>query len=103
MAARTRDHILARARYVLTQAEKPTVARFAEAAGVSRASFYRAFESRGAPPPHPGAAALRSVVLPPKAAGRGATLYRLFPGKAALFTSLIKAFSPLEPVSHLVS
>jgi AcrR family transcriptional regulator len=32
-----------------------------------------------------------------------ATLYRLFPGKPALFTSLIKAYSPLEPVSRLVT
>jgi len=32
-----------------------------------------------------------------------ATLYRLFPGKAVLFMSLVKAFSPLEPVTNLMS
>jgi AcrR family transcriptional regulator len=32
-----------------------------------------------------------------------ATLYRLFPGKAALFTSLVHAFSPLDPVTELFS
>src|SRR5438046_9846679 len=32
-----------------------------------------------------------------------ATLYRLFPGKAALFTGLIDTYSPLEPVSRLLA
>lgn len=31
-----------------------------------------------------------------------ATLYRLFPGKAALFRELIKAFSPWEPVADVI-
>jgi TetR/AcrR family transcriptional regulator of autoinduction and epiphytic fitness len=123
---RTRDHILAQAHGVLAKAEKPTVAQFAEAAGVSRASFYRAFESRGAllealaVEPEPGArerileaalimvgahglTALSMEELATQANVSRATLYRLFPGKAVLFTSLIKAFSPLEPVSNLVS
>lgn len=126
MATRTRDHILARAPGLLAKGEKPTVAQFAEAAGVSRASFYRAFESRGAllealaVEPEPGArerileaalvmvgarglTALSMDDLATQANVSRATLYRLFPGKAMLFTSLIKAFSPLEPVSHLVS
>ncbi len=126
MATRTRDHILARALGVLAKGDNPTVAQFAEAAGVSRASFYRAFESRGAllealaVEPEPGArerileAALDAVGahgltalsmddLATQANVSRATLYRLFPGKAVLFTSLVKAFSPLEPVSRLVS
>ena len=32
-----------------------------------------------------------------------ATLYRLFPGKPALFTSLVHAYSPLDPVNHLLN
>jgi TetR/AcrR family transcriptional regulator of autoinduction and epiphytic fitness len=126
MAERTRDHILARAPGVLAKGEKPTVAQFAEAAGVSRASFYRAFESRGAllealaVEPEPGTrerileAALTMVGaqgltalsmddLATQANVSRATLYRLFPGKAALFNSLVKAFSPLQPVTTLMA
>jgi AcrR family transcriptional regulator len=102
------------------------VAQLSVAAGVSRASFYRAFESREALldaldlRPEPGArervleAALRLVgaqgltalsmdELATQADVSRATLYRLFPGKAALFTSLIHEYSPLDPVSHLLS
>ncbi len=126
MPTRTRDHILSKAPGLLAQAEKPTVAQFAEAAGVSRASFYRAFGSRGAllealaVEPEPGArervleaaldmvgahglTALSMDDLATQANVSRATLYRLFPGKAVLFTSLVKAFSPLEPVSDLMS
>jgi AcrR family transcriptional regulator len=111
---------------VLATEEKPTVAQFAEAAGVSRTSFYRAFESRGAllealaVQPEPaarqkileaalvmvGAHGLSALSMDELASRSGvsrATLYRLFPGKPVLFTSLIKAYSPLEPVSRLVS
>ena len=109
---------------MLATGEKPTVAQFAEAAGVSRASFYRAFDSRGAllealaVHPEPGArerileaalvmvgahglSALSMDDLATRAGVSRATLYRLFPGKPVLFTSLIKTYSPLEPVSRL--
>jgi AcrR family transcriptional regulator len=102
------------------------VAQFAEAAGVSRTSFYRAFDSRGAllealeVQPEPGArerileaalvmvgahglSALSMDELAVKSGVSRATLYRLFPGKSVLFTSLISAYSPLEPVSRLVN
>jgi AcrR family transcriptional regulator len=102
------------------------VAEFAAAAGVSRASFYRAFESREAllealeVEPEPGArarildAALKLVGargltalsmddLATEAQVSRATLYRLFPGKAALFTSLLHAYSPLDPVTELLN
>ena len=126
MATRTRDRILRKASGVLATGEKPTVAQFAEAAGVSRASFYRAFESRGAllealaVQPEPGArerileaafglvgahglAALSMDDLAIQAGVSRATLYRLFPGKPALFTGLIRTYSPMEPVSRLVT
>jgi AcrR family transcriptional regulator len=126
VAPRTRERILKRARGVLATGEKPTVAQFAGAAGVSRTSFYRAFESRGAllealaVQPEPaaterileaafvmvgahGLAALSMDDLATRAGVSRATLYRLFPGKPALFTSLIRTYSPLEPVSRLVA
>jgi AcrR family transcriptional regulator len=121
----TRARILGKARGLLAKGGSPTVAEFASAAGVSRASFYRAFESREAllealdVQPEPGArerildAALRLIGahglatlsmddLAVQAEVSRATLYRLFPGKGALFTSLVHAYSPLDPVSHLL-
>ena len=102
------------------------MAQFASAAGVSRTSFYRSFESRDAllealeVPPELGArerileaalklvgehglAALSMDELAAQADVSRANLYRLFPGKAALFTSLVHAFSPLDPVTNLVA
>lgn len=116
-----RDRILTRARVVLAMGGRPTVTDFATAAGLSRASFYRAFKSRDAliealnRTPEPGArdrilaAAFRMVgehglstlsmdELAGKAGVSRASLYRLFPGKGALFTALVRAYSPLEPV-----
>src|ERR1700682_934681 len=46
--AATRERILGKARGLLAKGGSPTVAEVAAAAGVSRASFYRAFESREA-------------------------------------------------------
>jgi len=102
------------------------VGQVAAAAGISRASFYRAFESRRAllealevePEPRArerildagmdmvGASGLAAVSMDELAVRAGvsrATLYRLFPGKSALFTGLLRTFSPLEPVSILVN
>src|SRR5579864_7978657 len=126
MAVATRDRILNRARVVLAMGGRPTVSDFAAAAGVSRASFYRAFKSREAllealdRPSEPdarerilnaalemvgahGLAALSMDDLADRAQVSRATLYRLFPGKSALFTSLIYAYSPLEPVTQVLA
>ena len=126
MPVATRDRILSKARGLLRAGRNPTVAQLAASAGVSRTSFYRQFESREALlealdlQPEPGArerildAALKLIGadgltalsmddLATQAEVSRATLYRLFPGKAALFTSLVHAFSPLDPVTELLS
>ena len=102
------------------------MAQLAVAAGVSRATFYRAFETRDALlealdlQPEPGArerilevalklvgahglTALSMDDLATQAEVSRATLYRLFPGKPALFTSLVHAYSPLDPVNYLLN
>ena len=98
---------------------------FAAAAGVAVRTLYRLFGSRRALlreagcPVEPSArervldAALQLVgrrgladlSMDDLAAGAGvsrATLYRLFPGKAALFGELIREFSPWEPVADVI-
>jgi AcrR family transcriptional regulator len=120
-----RGRILGRARDLVAAGRTPTVAEFAAAAGVSRASFYRAFDSRDAllqaldVQPEPGAsdrilaAAFRIVgerglssmsmdELATQAGVSRASLYRLFPGKSAVFTALARAYSPLEPVRQVL-
>jgi AcrR family transcriptional regulator len=101
------------------------VAQLAVASGVSRATFYRTFETRDALlealdlQPEPGARerildaafnlvgahglnALSMDDLAIQAEVSRATLYRLFPGKPALFSSLVHRYSPLDPVSQLL-
>ena len=119
--ATAKDRILDGTRGLIDRGEKPTVGRIAEAAGMSRASFYRAFDSRDAVlqalalAPEPatrerilemalnmvgssGLASLSMDELAERAQVSRATLYRLFPGKSALFTALVHAYSPLDPV-----
>jgi AcrR family transcriptional regulator len=126
MGAPTRELILGKAQELIAAGAKPTVAQITEAAGVSRTTFYRAFDSRDAllealaVQPEPGArerileaalamvgtaglSALSMDELAVRADVSRATLYRLFPGKAALFTSLIRTYSPLEPIRQLMA
>jgi AcrR family transcriptional regulator len=118
-----RERILTQARGLLSGAGRPTVEQIAVAAGVSKAAFYREFDSRAAlvdalrldPEPAArervlraalelvGGAGLAAMSMDELAARAGisrATLYRLFPGKPALFISLVHAYSPLEAVSQ---
>ncbi|TMB43031.1 MAG: TetR/AcrR family transcriptional regulator [Chloroflexi bacterium] len=124
MEARAR--ILDKARGLIAEGRNATVADIAAAAGISRASFYRAFESRDAllealelaPEPDArqrildtalrmvgasGLTALSMDDLALQSEVSRATLYRLFAGKAALFTALVRAYSPLEPVTQVLT
>ena len=111
---------------MLARRAKPTVADFAAAAGISRASFYRHFKSREAllhalavaPEPEARERILAAAVemvgaqsltalsmdeLADHAEISRATLYRVFPGKAALLGGLIASYSPLEPVTRVLT
>jgi AcrR family transcriptional regulator len=99
--------------------------QLASAAGVSRATLYRLFGSQQqllqelglAPPPsvrsrildtalelvgRHGLAELSMDELAAAADVSRATLYRLVPGKAALFAALIQRFSPFEPIAAVL-
>src|SRR6266540_1350547 len=94
-------------------------------AGVSRATLYRLFGSQQsllqelgveAPPMvrsrildtaldlvgRHGLAELSMEELAAAAGVSRATLYRLFPGKAALFAELVRRFSPFEPIAAVL-
>jgi AcrR family transcriptional regulator len=106
---------------LLSRNAKASVDDIAIAAGVSRTTFYRAFPSRAqllrALEVQPGpdtkqrvldasirmlrAQTLTDLSMDALAAEAGvsrANLYRLFPGKAALFKAILLAHSPFEPV-----
>lgn len=111
---------------MLSGGARPSVEAIAGAAGVSKAAFYREFSSRNElldelrldPEPDArdrllraaveliGAGGLSSLVMDEVATRAGvsrATLYRLFPGKPALFVGVVRAFSPLEAVAQAVA
>src|SRR2546429_4312666 len=117
----TREAVLQAARVLLERDRAASVHDVASAAGVSRATVYRLFGSRDGLlqaldlEPDPGArerllaAALElldrdglgGLSMDEVAAAAGvsrASLYRLFPGKAALFRELLVAFSPMEAI-----
>jgi AcrR family transcriptional regulator len=98
-----------------------SVEEIATAAGVSRTTFYRAFPSRAQllqalevqPEPDTrqrvldasirmlGTQTLKDLSMDALASEAGvsrANLYRIFPGKSALFKAILLAYSPFEPV-----
>jgi AcrR family transcriptional regulator len=105
---------------------EPSMDELAAAAGVSRATLYRLFGSQQAllaelgvgPSPtvrsrilgtaldlvgRHGLAELSMDELAAAAGVSRATLYRLFPGKPALFAELVRSFSPFEPIAAVLN
>ena len=121
-----RRQVVTAAREILADDPGAPVDRIARRAGVSRATFYRHFGSRGAllediaHSPRPDArtriltaaqdmlirSSLTEMSMDELAraadVSRG-TLYRIFPGKAALMDGLIAAYSPLDAVRGVVA
>jgi AcrR family transcriptional regulator len=121
-----RQEIVDAARPLYVAGRRPQVADIARAAGVSRATFYRYFRSRDElesvlqVEPEPGSrerileaaldlldrdglAALSMDEVAERAGVSRASLYRLFPGKPALFTAIVRAYSPFDPVRELLA
>jgi AcrR family transcriptional regulator len=117
--------LVAAARRACAGGRAPTMEEIATEAGVAVRTLYRLWGSRQAllseagcaPEPsarqrildaalelvgRDGLAELSMDELAATAGVSRATLYRLFPGKAALFSGLIQAFSPWEPVADVL-
>jgi AcrR family transcriptional regulator len=122
---RLREHILSASRTHFAQGEIPSLTEVAQAAGISRTTFYRAFASRDellhalALEPEPesrdlllakalemigadGLAALSMDAVADAAGVSRATAYRVFPGKAALFREVVRTYAPFERIAALV-
>jgi AcrR family transcriptional regulator len=122
---KSHDDVLAAARRACAGGRQPTMEEFAATAGVAVRTLYRLFGSRRALLREAGCAVepsarervldaalqlvgrrgLADLSMDDLAAAAGvsrATLYRLFPGKAALFGELIREFSPWEPVADVI-
>src|SRR5436190_946274 len=122
---KSRRRALVAAERLCADGRQPTMPEVAGAAGVAVRTLYRLFGSRQAllreagctPEPgarqrilnaaldHVGHLGLANLAMDDLAATAGvsrATLYRLFPGKSALFDELIREFSPWEPVADVI-
>jgi AcrR family transcriptional regulator len=121
MAETRRERIMNEAVRLLTRDPQSSIDDIAAAAGVSRATFYRAFPSRAEllqalevqPEPDTRQRVLDASIrmlrtqtlkdlsmdeLASQAGVSRANLYRLFAGKSALFRAILIAYSPFEPV-----
>src|SRR5215213_2040486 len=121
----SRRQALAAARRLGAHGRRPTMDELADAAGVAVRTLYRMFGSRQAllneagVSPEPtarqrildaaldevgqhGLADLSMDDLAATARVSRATVYRLFPGKSALFDALAREFSPWDPVADVI-
>src|ERR1700704_5230275 len=121
-----RERIMSEASRLLARNRQVSVEDIAIAAGVSRTTFYRAFPSRAQllhaievqPEPDTRQRVLDASIrmlrtetlkelsmdsLASEAGVSRANLYRLFPGKAALFKAILLAYSPFEPVMAVLA
>lgn len=117
--------VVAAARSLLSREPSASISRIAREAGVSRATIYRHFGSRDAlltaiemEAPVParqrileagaellGRGGLHTFTMDELADAAGvsrATVYRLFPTKAALFGEIVRAYSPFEQAVAVV-
>lgn len=122
-AAKRSELVVAAARDVLARQPSAGVREIAAQAGVSRATVYRHFRSRtelleasevDADVPardrvlgealvlleRTGLARLSMDDVADRARVSRATVYRLFPGRAALFAALVQRYSPLETIAR---
>lgn len=121
-----RDIVLAAARRMSHDGRQVTMANLAAAGGIGVRTLYRLFGSRETllreagcePEPGPrervlqaaleevGRNGLDGLSMDDLAATAGisrATLYRLYPGKPALFTEVIRSYSPWESVAEVLN
>jgi AcrR family transcriptional regulator len=121
----SRRSVIAAARRLFSQRDDSTMEEVAESAGVSLRSVYRLFDNRDTllkainrrPPPSVRERVLETALellgrqslaelsmdeLAVAASVSRATLYRLFPGKPALFRALIEAYSPWEAIADVL-
>jgi AcrR family transcriptional regulator len=121
----SRRQVLAVARRLGADGHQPTMVELADSAGVAVRTLYRMFGSRQALLNEAGVsqepsarqrildAALDQVgqhglanlsmdELAATARVSRATVYRLFPGKSALFDALVREFSPWDPVADVI-
>jgi AcrR family transcriptional regulator len=122
---KSRQEILDAVRSMCSGDRQPTMEQLAAGAGISVRTLYRLFGSRAAllrelgysPPPsarelildaalelvgRQGLAELSMDELAEAAGVSRATLYRIFPGKSALFAALVRTYAPWEAVADVL-
>jgi AcrR family transcriptional regulator len=115
----SKEGVLAKAARAFAEGNAPSMDEIAAAAGVSRAALYELFGSRGAilealgmehPPSwqdrilvagaellaERGLSGLSLDEVAARSGASRATVYRLFPGKAALFREIVRTYLPME-------